>query len=459
MSSKIRFNLLLLIIVVLCLQPLGSIRSAYAENTIQFSEESVKNNFPDELVFRVKVSSSAGEIVGAKFVSTNDSYYSSRSYSRKIIEIEASNEVFLEYIFDTRDSTTPPMMPYTYFWEVEDEDGNRYESEPITIRYDDTRYDWQTLENDDIGVWWHDRPASFGETIFDIAKKAVKLQNKLFQTDLDYKMRIVIYNSSDEFAAWHSLAHDWVGGETYGNYGITAQIVEDTSYQKSWLNNVIPHEISHLYFAQITHNPTVSVPVWLNEGVAQYNEFIDHEWEFGKVRDAAKKGDIIPLSSLANGFGAFNEERVYLAYYESVSAVSYFVETYGSENLSALLSAYKEGQLTDEAFKSAIGIGVGEFEAAWAVSVGVTEGYATNTPWPLPTFIPSPTMMVFGAATSVPVVKTPEPTLENTAIATPVIAETEVKTKSTTRSLPCLSTLGVIFSMGGVFFLKLRFNL
>lgn len=130
------------------------------------------------------------------------------------------------------------------------------------------------MENSDIGIWWHDRPESFGETIFEIAIAAVEHQRDLFQADLDYKMKIIIYNNSAEFAAWHNLAHDWVGGETYSNYGITVQIVKDSGYLSGWLNNVIPYEISHLYFDQVTYNSTVSIPVWLNEGVAQYNEFV-----------------------------------------------------------------------------------------------------------------------------------------------------------------------------------------
>ncbi|HSM71410.1 MAG TPA: peptidase MA family metallohydrolase, partial [Anaerolineales bacterium] len=262
---------------------------------------------------------------------------------------------------------------------------------------------------------WHDRSASFGQGVFDIAVRAVRDQQDVFQVDLEYPVRIVIYNSFQEYAEFQGIAHEWVGGQTYSDYGVTVQIVENSTYQNSWLLDVIPHEISHLYFAQAAHNPTVSIPTWLNEGVAQYNEYTDHVWEANNVRSAAKRGELIPLSLLANGFGAYNEERIYLAYNESWSAVNYFAETYGEASLGVLLAAYKQGKMTDEAFLAAIGKDAGAFETEWAQYLGVPDDYVTPTPWALPTFRSAPTMFVRGqtAATQEPTV---EPVFTPTAL-------------------------------------------
>ncbi|MCF6277855.1 MAG: hypothetical protein L3J16_03800 [Anaerolineales bacterium] len=464
MPPENKTSRLLLMVSILLFQIFSNTGVVFAENTVRFSAPSVENRFPDELFFRVTVSSSGSEIVSAKFVYTFESKYSSVSYTKESLEVTAGTEMVLEYALDTRDSTTPPMMPITYYWDVVDAGGNHYESEPVTIHYEDTRFEWQSLENANVGVWWHDRPASFGETLFTTANAAFLSQKKLFQSDLDYQMRVVIYNTRQEFAAWHGMAYDWVGGETFSNYGITTQIVEDTGFQKSWLNDVIPHEISHLYFAQVTYNPTVSIPVWLNEGLSQYNEFTDNNWELNEVRTAAKTGTLIPLSALANGFGAFNEERIYLAYYESVSAVTYLIETYGDDGLRALLQAYRQGQTTAEAFPSAIGISAGDFEAEWAVWTGFSGVYATNTPWPMPTFIPSPTMHVQGGTSGVAPTGTPAspPTSISptgaVSTSTPQSAPLENK-PAPTPSLPCLS-FGITLSLGagGILINKRRKN-
>lgn len=398
MWSKFRISLWI-ILTALLLQGNSAVILTSAQNSVQFTETALVNHFPDELVFNVDATHTGGEIIRAKFVYTSENYYTSSSFTKEELEFQPGNKVSLEYTLDTRNITTPPMMTYSFYWEVVDAEGSKYQSEPVTIRYEDTRFNWLVLENENIGVWYHDRPGEFGESIFEVAAAAVETQRELFQTDLDYQIRLVICNSAEEFAAWHNIAYDWVGGETFSDYGITVQIVGEGSYQDSWIYGVIPHEISHLYFNQVTHNPTVSVPVWLNEGVAQYNEFITHEWEESQVNDAAIEGRIIPLSSLANGFGAFDVDRVRLSYYEALSAVTYLVETFGNQGLDDLLAAYKDGKGTDEAFNSALGISAETFEYNWAESVGA-EGYVIPTAFVMPTFRPSPTMYV--QATPIP---------------------------------------------------------
>jgi hypothetical protein len=127
--------------------------------------------------------------------------------------------------------------------------------------------------------------------------------------------------------------------------------------------------------------------------VAQYNEFNSHEWENSRVETAAANGELVPLRALEDGFGSYNVERVYLSYAEAYSAAAYLIETYGNQGLSALLAAYKEGQPSAEAFPSALGISLDQFELDWAASVGAVD-YQIPTPMVLPTFFPSPTVGV-----------------------------------------------------------------
>jgi len=390
-ARKIRIYTFILLITALAVQSAAQTTPVQAQNPIKFSETEITNHFPDEMIFRVTVTSTGADIVSAKFAFTNDKLYGSRSYTKDPIDFTPGPTVNLSYTMDTRDLTTPPGMTYLYHWEVVDADGNKIPSEEVRISYEDNRYDWQVLENEVIGVWWHDRSESFGQTIFDIAAEAVFFQQELFQTDLEFQTRIVISNTQEEFNSWHSIGHDWIGGQTFSDFGITNQIVEGEYYQDVWLNGVIPHELSHIFFNHVVYNPTVSVPVWINEGVAQYNEFITHEWEMGLVETAAGDGSLISLTALEDGFGSYNVDRIYLSYAEALSAVTYLINSYGNEGLSALLAAYKEGEQTDEAFQTALGTSIDQFEIDWAESVGA-ENYLIPTVWAVPTFRPSPTV-------------------------------------------------------------------
>lgn len=430
--SRRKFYISLLI----CFFALFLIYPAQAQSPVQFTDLPVENHFPDHVVFRAEAASSGGQIIAAELAYTAVNIYSPASYTVEEVEITPGAQVSLEYILDTSDFTNPPGMTYSYEWRVRLEDGSEIISQPVSFRYTDTRYDWQTRENDLIGVWWHDKSQAFGQAVFEIAAAAVAAQSALFQVELENQLLVVINNDPQEFASWHTIAYDWVGGETYSNYGLTVQIVSGENPEDSWLYGVIPHEISHIFFAQLTYNPTVSIPVWLNEGVAQYNEFVSQDWVLDQVASAAAQGDLIPLSDLDRGFGAHDTERVYLAYYESLSAVSYLVETYGSAGLSGLLAAYKDGISTEKAFQQALGVSATQFELDWAASLGAVD-YQISTPLPLPTFPPSPTFGSPGAAT-------PRPP-----------ASAEEKTRGPL--LPCLGSTALLgFGLVGAWYQKER---
>lgn len=375
---------------------LASNRPVAGQDAITFAAFETSNHFPNDLTFTTAVSSSTGEIAAAQLVFHLRNQFSSDSLSRAQIEFEPAGRVELSYTWDTSAGTIPGAA-VIYYWEVTDSAGNKVRSAEQLVRYEDTRYDWQILENEAIAVWWHDRPAAFGEQVFEVATQAVKKQRELFQADLDFQMRILIYNEFAEFAEWNGVVSEFIGGQAFPDQGITAQIVSAYGSQESWLNGVIPHEISHLYFEQVTFHRRSNPPTWLNEGVAQYNEFGIHLATLRDVETAANRGDLIPLSSLEVGFGYFNESRTRLAYAEAVSAVTYLVETYGQDGMAALLAAYRQGMVTSEAFPEALGVAPGEFEADWTVWLGLGEGeFVTSTPWPLPTFRPSPTPHLLG---------------------------------------------------------------
>lgn len=384
----------------------------FGEEGVTFSPTEIAIDFPNSITFDSSAVSTDADIVKAQFIYYLDRYGASDSTTRETIDIEPGKDVALHYQWDTSDSTIIPWAPIVYRWRVIDADGKIYESAPQRVAYKDTRFDWKERSGDNVIVLWHDKPDIFGEKVFEIAQKAIEHQKKLFGISLAIPIRIIVYNNQSEFTDWHSVALDWVGGEAFPDFGTTTQIVTSKLPDPYWLNAVVPHEISHLYLYQAAYNPAAPVPVWLNEGIAQYNQFTDEGTE-SMVKRAAKSGDLIPLTSLAAGFGQHDEARIRLSYAEGLSAVKYLVKTYGEEGLARLMADYRKGLTTDEAFQDALGVSMGQFQQDWAESVGARPGsMVTPTPWPMPTFPPTPTPMRLGGEGKTP---TPESETQPTA--------------------------------------------
>jgi hypothetical protein len=137
----------------------------------------------------------------------------------------------------------------------------------------------------------------------------------------------------------------------------------------SWVDVVIPHELTHLVFNTAVRNLYHFPPRWLNEGLAVYlSEGYTPSWR-DAVQQAVGQGSLLSLAGLTGQFPT-SADGFYLAYGESVSAIDFFVRTYGKDHLVELIRSYAAGRTDDEAFTAAIGVNVAGFEAAWLASLG-----------------------------------------------------------------------------------------
>jgi hypothetical protein len=132
------------------------------------------------------------------------------------------------------------------------------------------------------------------------------------------------------------------------------------------------HEMSHLVIHQATDNPYRSLPRWLDEGIAVYNENQEElDDDFRELfEQAVKRDELMSLRTLASPFPA-DPYQANLAYGESGAVVKFIVDTYGPEAMGELLRIFGEGALDDEALKQALGVDTDGLNNAWRISLGL----------------------------------------------------------------------------------------
>jgi hypothetical protein len=110
------------------------------------------------------------------------------------------------------------------------------------------------------------------------------------------------------------------------------------------------------------------LPRWLDEGIAQQVSDGLSEYLPGRSQmvlgEALATDRVFPLAALAGTFptDAFDLQ---LAYEQSRSIVGYMVQRYGDLFLKALISHAAAGLPVEQAFQTASGISLAEFEADW----------------------------------------------------------------------------------------------
>ena len=353
------------------------VNSLGVDGPISVGSTKIVNDYPEAVTFQVEVASTVAPIASVMF---NVTLRGDTSTLVQPAEFAPGRQVVARYTWKTRRDNIPPGAPVQYSWAVRDEAGNTFTTQPVEYVITDSRFEWQVRQDADVAVWWYEGDAQFGQRVFDAATQAVAAMKQHTGASLAYRVHVVLYSNSTDFATWHNYVRDWVGGEAFSTTGLSVQIVPPR-VSEAWIHEVIPHEIAHLFFYQITHNPLASgPPTWLNEGFAQYHESVPHTDELALVRQATHNGQLIPLRLVSGSFTG-DKQRIASLYAESWSAVEFLFEAWGDAGMSRLLTAYKAGLNTDDALLRATGLNSEEFQQAWWDWLGGPAGmYPTPPP-------------------------------------------------------------------------------
>lgn len=123
-----------------------------------------------------------------------------------------------------------------------------------------------------------------------------------------------------------------------------------------FLEEVLPHELTHVIFREAAGLGR-NVPLWLDEGIAQYEEGGNLTRSKGIMREAFKKGHYIPAKSIMQMNGsalrASSSGLVTLFYAQSISLLDYLLKKHGPSRFADLCYHLKNGEALDDALSSA----------------------------------------------------------------------------------------------------------
>ena len=129
---------------------------AHANGEIEIVSSSVESEFPQGIRFKAQIDSK--EKITEVAVSFRIGQQIRKSFEYLDFEVEAGDELLdSELFFRTAaaGSYIPPGTLITYRFEVEDESGNRLETEEKQFVYHDPRFEWTELSEGPITVIYH----------------------------------------------------------------------------------------------------------------------------------------------------------------------------------------------------------------------------------------------------------------------------------------------------------------
>ena len=126
------------------------------------------------------------------------------------------------------------------------------------------------------------------------------------------------------------------------------------------LARVLKHELAHSFITQLTGG---RCPPWLHEGIAQFLEPKSLSGEGRQLSQLYKAQREIPLNALEGSFQNFSGAQAYVAYAESLAAVSYINDSYGMSDVQRILQRISQGSSTEAAMRETLHSDYGQFES------------------------------------------------------------------------------------------------
>ena len=384
---------------------------ASADNDwIQFGEQSAVINFPDDMVFSLEFSAER-PVTRASLSFHIIGQDSGRIEPAAIHEGDLSTA---EFTLRTRGGSStfiPPGAVMTYRWIIEDQDGNRAESQPTELLYTDTRFEWNTVSRDNITVHYNGPTRTRAETILDASAVTLGNMGRLLNAELNRDVNVVMYNNPVQmkdalpFISQASSSGLVTQGQAYGKEGVLLINGFD-----SQIEGIVSHEVTHLLVAQAGEGPGKRVPDWLNEGLAEYGNIQPGVSYDLAVLRAVRTDTLYPLVQLANRPG--EPEAVIVFYGHSRQVVDFMIDTFGADKMSQLLQEFRDGDLNfEDTLEKVYGHTLTEIDNMWRDSLGLphvsTERIGNRPASAVPT--PRPTLPPLGAPTATPLPTAPPP--------------------------------------------------
>ncbi len=366
--------LLLVLMAMLCsliLLPMSPVAHADTQ-PISVVTRSAHVQFSTSIDFSVTATDSSATITAATL---NVSYVMGGIYGGSQSTNHAVNVAQPAHTVTLHDSESlslnsfvPVGTPVDYTWAFQDSAGHAFTDATQRITVTDTRYPWQTLSQGMVVVHWYNQPTSFGQGILQLAvQHLARISTHLGSAPLA-PLTIWIYAShNDFFSAIEPYSNEWVGGIAYPQYSEAMFVIADL--QDVALNRDMPHEMTHLVFAQF-ESSALAIPTWFNEGLAVYNQAYHEPAMMAYFQQALSSHTLIPLKTITGSFPT-DTQQAYLAYAESWQLVAYMYQTFGQAKMTAFFKTLNSPLIDfDTAAKQSLGVDSQQLEQQWLTSLG-----------------------------------------------------------------------------------------
>ena len=231
------------------------------------------------------------------------------------------------------------------------------------VQYD--RYDWQYIQTPQFDIYFYGDDRSLAEFVSSAVTESYRQISDRLNWQLQKRVSIMIYQSHADFQQTNvtfSYMSEGIGGvtELFKN-----RVVVPFEGSYADFRHVLHHELVHAILNDMVYGGNIqsivsgrvryAIPLWMNEGLAEY---LAMGWESNSdmyMRDLALNGDIPPVNQLSGLY----------AYRGGQSVWRFITDKYGEESIAEIFTQIKSKANVDQGLKEAIGTDIELLSEQW----------------------------------------------------------------------------------------------
>jgi Tol biopolymer transport system component len=227
------------------------------------------------------------------------------------------------------------------------------------------KFKWEYIQTDHFDIYFAQGGYDIAQFTAHAAEAAYGSLKKLFRYEINNRISLVVYNSHNEFQQTNVVSEylsEGIGGvtELFKN-----RVVVPFEGSYAQFRHVIHHELVHAVINDMFYGGTiqslissrapVQLPMWMNEGIAEYASL---GWDVNSdmfMRDATIHNYLPPIPNLSG----------YFAYRGGQSVWHYIASKYGEQKIADIFSRIKSARSIEQGFRSTIGLSIKELSERW----------------------------------------------------------------------------------------------
>src|SRR5215510_4936824 len=232
------------------------------------------------------------------------------------------------------------------------------------VHYD--TFNWSIYTTDHFEIYFYPEVQPHLERIASYAESAYQQISADLKHDLSFKVQLIIFKTHSEFE--QENIEPGAGQEGVGAFAepFRQRIVAPIDDPPDRLYGLIVHELTHQFEFDIIPQTLIrrSVPLWVNEGLSDYERGQWTPIDLMNVRDAAI-ADIVPKMSEMEGYGNTSNPRLV---YNLGHAVFEFIEAkFGKEGIRQFMFALRKSVIGggEDAYEEALKMKRDEFDQSF----------------------------------------------------------------------------------------------